>query len=167
VPGSAGGRPGRVQQVSVSNPGGVPKLPVERAWVGSLGLEGDAHRAGLHIHGGPDRAVCLYAIEAIERVAADGHQAFPGAYGENLTIGGLDWGSLRVGDVLEIGDDGLVIELTALTYPCKNNAHWFVDGQFSRISPKLFPQDARWYARVLTEGAVRRGDLVELVQGGS
>jgi MOSC domain-containing protein YiiM len=161
------GRHGRVHQVSVSNPGGVPKLPVERAWVGPLGLEGDAHRAGLHIHGGPDRAVCLYAVEAIRRVAAEGHRAFPGAYGENLTIEGLDWGALRAGDTLEIGDDGLLIELTAPTYPCKNNAQWFIDGQFSRISPRLHPEDSRWYARVLNEGAVRPGDGVEIVRCGS
>ncbi|MEA2676516.1 MAG: hypothetical protein QOJ81_657, partial [Chloroflexota bacterium] len=41
---------GRVVQVNVSG-GGVPKRPVERAWVGPLGLEGDAHRENT-VHGG-------------------------------------------------------------------------------------------------------------------
>jgi len=149
---------GRVVQVSISNPGGVPKLPVARAWVGMLGLEGDAHKAAPHIHGGPDRAVCLYCVEAIARVKADGHEAFPGAQGENLTLEGIDWGALRPGDRFEIGEDGLVLELTDPTAPCKNNARWFIGGDFSRISPKLYPQDSRWYARVLAEGAVQPGD---------
>ena len=61
--------------------------------MGPLGLESDAPKAAPHIHGGPDRAVCLYAVKAIARVQADGHQAFPDAYGENLTIEGLDWGA--------------------------------------------------------------------------
>ncbi len=164
APGREGGGAGRVVQVSVSSPGGVPKLPVERAWVGPLGLEGDGHKAPPHIHGGPERAVCLYAIEAIARVAADGHEAFPGAYGENVTVEGLDWAALRVGDTLSVGDDGLLIELTGPTAPCKNNARWFIEGDISRISHQHYPADARWYARVLLEGSVRPGDRVELLR---
>ena len=59
---------GRVLQVSVS-PGGVPKLPIERAWVGRFGLEGDKHSEPT-VHGGPHRAVCLFGIEVIERLQA-------------------------------------------------------------------------------------------------
>ena len=39
---------GRVLRVNVS-PGGVPKLPVERAHVGPLGLTGDAHNDDIGI----------------------------------------------------------------------------------------------------------------------
>jgi MOSC domain-containing protein YiiM len=48
-------------------------------------------------HGGPTAAVCLYAVEALARVAADGHEAFPGAYGENLTVEGHRLGPARRG----------------------------------------------------------------------
>jgi MOSC domain-containing protein YiiM len=96
-------------------------------------------------------------------VAADGHTAFPGAYGENLTLEGIDWGALRSGDRMAIGDDGLEIELTELDGPCKTIAHWFVNRRIARISPKLHPEDARWYARVLAEGSVQPGDRVEVV----
>ena len=41
-------------------------------------------------------------------------------------------------------------------------AHWFVDRRIARISPKLHPEDARWYARVLAEGPVEPGDRVEV-----
>ncbi len=152
---------GRVASVNVS-PGGVPKLPVASAWVGRLGLDADAHNEPEPIHGGPDQAVCLYSVEAIARVAADGHTAFPGAYGENLTLEGIDWGALRTGDRMSIGDGGLEIELTALDGPCQTIAHWFVERRIARISPKLHPQDARWYARVLGEGRVAPGDRVEV-----
>ena len=79
---------GRVLQVNVSA-GGVPKLPVERAWVGELGLDGDGHNHDT-VHGGPHRAVALLAIEAIERVQADGHPIEPGSVGENLTTTGIE-----------------------------------------------------------------------------
>ncbi|HSE92450.1 MAG TPA: MOSC domain-containing protein, partial [Methylomirabilota bacterium] len=77
---------GRIVQVSVS-PGGVPKRPVEAALVTALGVEGDAHRDTEH-HGGPERAVCLYALEAIEALQHEGHPIVPGALGENLTVAG-------------------------------------------------------------------------------
>jgi len=150
---------GRVASVNVSK-GGVPKLPIERAWVGTLGLDADGHDSPMH--GGPIAAVCLYSVEAIARVAADGHTAFPGAYGENLTLEGIDWGRLREGDRLAIGDDGLEIELTRYSAPCSKQARWFVDERIARISHMVHPEDSRWYARVLAEGPVATGDRVEV-----
>ncbi len=155
---------GRIVSVNIS-PGGVPKLPVDDAWVGTLGLEGDSHDSPNH--GGPIAAVCLYATEAIARVAADGHTAFPGAFGENLTLEGIDWGSLGPGDRLAIGDDSLELELTQPASPCDKQARWFADAAIERISIKRFPADARWYARVLGAGRVEVGDRVELTKAAS
>lgn len=154
---------GRVHQVNVSSPGGVPKLPVQSAFVRRLGLEGDGHNEPEPLHGGPEAAVSLYSVEAIARVAADCHRAFPGAYGENLTLEGIDLGSLRAGDRLRVGEAGLTIQLTDHASPCQTIAHWFVERRIARISPKLHPEDARWYARVLEEGPVAPGDAVELL----
>ena len=152
-------RSGRVVSVNVS-PGGVPKLPVAKQWVGRMGLADDRHTEPEPMHGGVDQAVCLYSTEAIARVSADGHNAFPGAFGENLTLEGIEMSSLAAGDRLVIGDGGLVIETTWNAAPCKTQQHWFVDGRFARISHKTHPEDARWYARVITEGPVRPGDAV-------
>jgi MOSC domain-containing protein YiiM len=150
----------RIASVNIS-PGGVPKLPVEGAWVGSRGLAGDGHNEPEPSHGGPDKAVCLYAVESIARVAADGHTAFPGAFGENLTLQGIELLTLASGDRLAIGDAGLVIQLTERSEPCQTIAHWFVDRRIARIGSPQHPEDARWYARVLREGTVRTGDRVE------
>ena len=125
-----------------------------------MGLADDRHHEPEPMHGGVDQAVCLYSVEAIARVAADGHTAFPGAFGENLTLEGIEMDSLAEGDRLAIGEDGLVIEMTKYAGPCKTQAHWFIDGRFARISHKTHPNDARWYARVISEGPVRPGDAV-------
>ncbi len=153
---------GSVASINIS-PGGVPKLPVDEVWVGKLGLAGDGHTEPVPDHGGPDKAVSIYSLESIARVAADGHQAFPGAYGENLTLSGIELGDLAAGDRLRIGDRGLTIEIVEHAQPCQTIGHWFVDRRIARISGKTNPADARWYARVLTEGPMRTGDAVEQV----
>jgi MOSC domain-containing protein YiiM/GNAT superfamily N-acetyltransferase len=151
---------GRVLQVNVSV-GGVPKLPVELAWVGRLGLEGDAHREAT-VHGGPHRAVCLFGIEAIERLQAEGHPVRPGGVGENLTTGGVEWSLLPIGTRARIGDS-LEIELASPTNPCATQKPNFIDGRFSRISIDLHPSDSRMYARVLHDGEVRPGDEIRIL----
>jgi MOSC domain-containing protein YiiM/SAM-dependent methyltransferase len=156
-----GGNAGFVVSVNTS-PGGVPKRPMAGTRIGPLGLEGDKQADPVH-HGGPFQAVCLYPIEAIERIAAEGHQAFPGAYGDNLTLAGIDWHGRRTGDRLRIGADGPLLELTDDATPCAKQARWFVDGAIARISILRFPDDARWYARVLEEGPVAPGDPVTLL----
>lgn len=152
-------RSGRVVSVNV-NEGGVPKLPVAGQWVGPLGLADDRHIEPEPSHGGLDQAVCLYSMEAIARLVAEGHNAFPGAFGENLTLEGIELDAIAPGDRLAIGDGGLVIEITWNAAPCYKQADWFIDGKFARISHKTHPEDARWYARVISEGPVRPGDAV-------
>src|SRR5919107_4461162 len=82
--------------------GGVPKLPVARARVTSAGVEGDRQRK-LTIHGGPDRALCLWSLELIEALRAEGHPVVPGSAGENVTISGVDWGRVVPGARLRLG----------------------------------------------------------------
>lgn len=151
---------GRVVQVSVSD-GGVPKRPVERAWVGVLGLEGDAHRENT-VHGGPHRAVCLFSIEAIERLHSEGHPIEPGSAGENLTTSGIEWSLLPVGTRARIGDQ-LELEVSSSTTPCATQVRNFSDGNFNRIRIELHPSDSRMYARVITEGEVKLGDPITLL----
>ena len=153
---------GFVASVNVS-PGGVPKHPIAGTRIRSLGLDGD-HQADPRNHGGPLQAVCLYSVESIERIAGEGHAAFPGAYGENLTLAGIDWDGLRGGDRLRIGGDGPLLQLTDDATPCVKQARWFVGGDISRISIRRHPEDARWYASVVEEGPVAPGDRVELIR---
>lgn len=150
--------PARVLQVNTS-PGGVPKRAVAEAFVGREGLSGDSVNHP-KIHGGPERAVCLFALELIQALQAEGHPIFPGAVGENLTVAGLDWPSLEVDDVLVVGEAR--IQLSQRVEPCKTIAGAFADGGFKRIKPDRAPDETRWYARVLDEGVVRPGDEVRV-----
>jgi len=151
---------GRIVQLSVSS-GGVPKRAVDRARVTALGVDGDAHRHLEH-HGGPERAVCLFSLEAIRELQAEGHPLVPGALGENVTIEGLDWSAVQPSARLSLGDE-VVLEITRYTTPCFNIRPAFRDGDYSRVSQKRHPGRSRVYARVVTTGTLRRGDPVRLL----
>ena len=138
--------------------GGLPKLPVPEAWVSVEGMDGDRHRNRL-LHGGPERALCLFSFEILEALRQEGHMVYAGACGENLTVAGLDWSHMKPGEQLYLGED-LHIELTSYCDPCRHNARWFIGEDYNRISHQHHPGWSRLYARVLSEGRVRQGDQV-------
>jgi len=150
---------GRLLQVNVSD-GGVPKVPMPAARINIDGVEGDRQRADT-VHGGPHRAVSILGIEAIQRVAAEGHPIAPGTTGENLTIKGFDVSTLAIGTRLAIGDE-VIVEISKPTNPCRTIRHSFTDRRFGRLSIQAYPADSRMYARVLHEGTVRPGDGIRL-----
>ncbi|MCA1710828.1 MAG: MOSC domain-containing protein [Actinobacteria bacterium] len=147
---------GTVVQVSTS-PGGVPKLPVASAQVTRRGLVGDKQANRVH-HGRPRQAVCLWSADVIDALADEGQPIGYGSTGENLTLRGLDWRSIRPGVRLQVGE--ALLETTPYAIPCKKNAQWFVDGRFRRMSHDVHPGSSRIYARVLVEGVVVQGDRV-------
>lgn len=147
-------------QISVSA-GGVPKEPIPRGDVTPLGLVGDAQRDRRH-HGGPERALCLFALEHILALRAGGHPIYPGATGENVTIAGLDWATLVPGVRLQLGPEVLV-EVTGYANPCSNITAAFRDGAINEISEKKYPGRSRLYTRVLRAGSIRPGDAVHVV----
>jgi MOSC domain-containing protein YiiM len=151
---------GQVVQINVNPQGGVPKLPAASAQISAKGVAGDKQR-NRRFHGGPQRAVSLYSHEHIQALRAEGHPITPGSTGENLTIGGLDWAALNIGDRLQIGEE-LRIEITGYAAPCSNIAGSFAGGASTRISQKLHPGWSRLYAKVLAEGQVRVGDMVTI-----
>lgn len=160
---SQSGRPSypHVHQINVSD-GGIPKQPVLEAKVAQDGVEGDRQR-NLKVHGGPDRAVCLFSVELIERMQDEGHSIDAGSSGENLTLAGLAWDRLQPGTRLNIGPD-VRLEVSSYCAPCELNARWFRDGDITRISQRAHPGWSRLYARVLRSGVVRPGDVVQVLQ---
>jgi MOSC domain-containing protein YiiM len=155
--------PGTIVQISTSS-GGVPKLPVERAYLTTEGLLGDRQKH-TDIHGGPERALCLYSAEVIERLRAEGHPIAPGTAGENVTLAGVEWSTMLSGARLRLGGE-VEVEITRYTAPCKSIAGSFLDGRFTRISQKVHPGWSRVYARVLREGWLVTGQPVELIRPG-
>ncbi|MBA3644850.1 MAG: MOSC domain-containing protein [Gemmatimonadaceae bacterium] len=145
------GRTGKVASINSSG-GGVPKRPVLFSNVNTLGLEADRHVS--KDHGGPDRAICIYSLDLIKALRAEGHPIDVGTAGENLTVEGLDWALMRPGAILTVGAE-VRLEITSFTPPCKTIKASFLEGNFVRISEKVHPGWSRVYARILTPGEVK------------
>ena len=149
---------GEVIQVSGSS-GGLPKTPLLSARVDKSGVVGDRQASRQH-HGAPFQALCLFSAEVIDQFSAQGHPITYGSAGENVTIRGTDWAQLRAGIDVQIGE--VVCRLTAPAVPCSQNAPWFTDRDFTRLSHEKHPGHSRWYASVVTEGTINPGDSVHL-----
>jgi MOSC domain-containing protein YiiM len=148
---------GELVQINVSD-GGVPKRPIPSTSIGFSGLDGDRQGSRKH-HGRPWQALCLWSTDVVDRFAADGHPIFYGACGENLSIRGLPWPEVRPGVRFRIGT--VLAEASLYSLPCKNNAPWFTDRDFTRIHHERGPV-SRMYASVLEPGEVSVGDEVVL-----
>lgn len=141
--------PARIFHLAISN-GGAPKQAIREGVVGEVGIVGDRQKH-TKIHGGPLRALCLYSLELIEKLQAEGHPIYPGSVGENVTISGLPWATLGSGTRLALGDE-VVIELTTEATPCKNIGPSFLGKEFKRL---WAPGEMRWYCKVLEPGVLR------------
>lgn len=163
---AAARRRGRVASLNVSD-GGVPKHAVAEVVVGPDGLAGDRQR-NLKYHGGPRRAVCLWALERIEALRGEGHPVTVGSTGENVTLAGLDWARVVPGAILRLGgpDPGDVVELeiTGYTVPCRTIGGSFAWRRTGRISQKTHPGWSGVYAAVRRGGVVRVGDDALLME---
>lgn len=151
-------QPAYLVSINVNPKGGVPKHQVEQAQISSEKVLGDKQR-NLKFHGGPDRAVSLFSYDLIQALQAEGHPITPGSTGENLTIAGLDWSSIQVGDRLQVG--AVQLEITGYAKPCTHIIASFAQGSITRMSQTVNPGWSRLYARVLQEGEVYRNDVVE------
>src|SRR2546423_5034358 len=154
---------GYIHQLNCAD-GGVPKRPVAAAELTATGLVGD-RQAHPDIHGGPERALCLYALERIAALQREGHPIYPGSVGENVTVAGLDWAQIAPGMRLALGDE-VVIEITRPANPCNSLVASFIGGEFKRIAQKLHPGESRLYARVIRTGRLAAGQTVRVLANG-
>lgn len=134
--------------------------------IGRDGVDGD-QQADRRFHGGPEKAVLLYALEhypfwtrALRCVELP-----PGTFGENLTLEGwpLLERELRVGDLLQIGDAtrGARVQLTTPRQPC-----WKLEARMGLPGfAKAFLESGRIgsYARVTQPGTIAAGDPIVVV----
>jgi MOSC domain-containing protein YiiM len=139
----------RLFQISIST-GGVPKLPITEAFVSKTKVGDDLHNHPEH--GGLLRAVCVFSLERILALQAEGNTIFPGAVVENWTIAGLDCDDLHLGSQLKIGDE-VLLEIDTFAPPCGKLRRFLKD--FNHISEERHPGWVRPYCKVLQTGTVR------------
>jgi len=152
---------GRPAQIGVR--GGRPvmsaigKAPVAgRVRVAGINVAGDA-QADRRVHGGPDKAVYAYAEEDIAWWAEGLRRELgPGAFGENLTVEGVDVSGAVIGERWRIGS--VELEVCQPRQPCTKLARRFGDLQMVRRFALALRPGA--YLRIVAEGELAAGDAI-------
>ncbi len=139
---------------------GIFKLPVRgRVAVSHQGIEGDRQVDRRH-HGGPWKAVYAYGAGHYPAWEEELGRELPyGAFGENLTIDGLNEGEVGVGDRFTVGS--VELEATQPRQPCFKLGIRLEDPHL----PRRFLRAGRpgVYFRVVREGELGEGDPVRCV----
>jgi MOSC domain-containing protein YiiM len=141
---------------------GIFKTPVDGpVFVGFEHLAGD-QQADLTVHGGRDKAVCVYSADHYPAWAGT---LWPevgafGAFGENLSVAGVTEDDVCIGDVWAAGD--LRFQVSQPRQPCWKLARkWRIPDLVDRV---VTTGRTGWYFRVLEEGAVVAGTTLTLVE---
>lgn len=155
---------GTIQQINVkpSTPGehGLPKRPVDSAFITKEGVRGDFN---LYRHeecgDDPDMALLIMPIETINQLNSEGWPIRPGDLGENLTTSGIGYSSFGVGKVFAVGK--MRFQVSKACDPCDNLFLLpYVGKSKGPEFLKTMLERRGWYARVLTEGWVNPRDQI-------
>lgn len=157
----------RVIQINISG-GGIPKKPIPVGTVTFTKVEGDNWN-DRRFHGWPDQAICLYSLELIDELKAEGFPLFPGALGENFTTEGLDFRAVRLGDRYRVGDE-VEIRITKIRVPCRTitvygegiiKATYDLEVKHGNVNTPKWGRSG-YYAEVSKEGRVYPDDPIVL-----
>jgi len=141
---------------------GIYKDPVAgRILLSPTNLAGDG-QADLTVHGGPDKAVCVYPADhyALWRQELGVQDCGPGWFGENFSVLGQRETDVSIGDTFRVGT--AVVQVSQPRAPCSKLGRRWKRGDM----PKIVVHTGRtgWYLRVLEAGDVESGDALTLVE---
>lgn len=124
-----------------------------------MGLSGD-RVCDLLNHGGRDKAVYAFALDHYDhwRTTLDKPGLGPGAFGENLTMAGLDEAAICIGDRLSVGS--ALLEVSQPRVPCFKLGAALGDEQAPALFTRHFHTGV--YFRVVREGEISEGDAAEI-----
>lgn len=129
--------------------------------VRKLGLDGDGQANKKH-HGGVDKALCVYSLEHYNywRKQLNEPGFMPGAFGENLTVEGINEVDVCLGDIWQVGSAKL--QVSQPRQPCATLARrWAVKDLALQVQKNGY---TGWYLRVLEEGTIEQGEEVKLIE---
>ena len=155
LPGTIGERRGRPVESAIA------KARVEESdlHLGVINLAGD-RQADLSVHGGPDKAVYVYATEHYPAWQADGFAVDVGGLGENVALAGATERDVLLGDVWRWGE--ALVQVSQPRSPCYKLA---IHTGRKDIGPRMIEtRRCGWYLRVLEPGTVPTSGPLTLEQ---
>lgn len=137
------------------------KVPVNTSTrLSYLNFQGD-EQADKKNHGGEDKAVCLYPAQHYRHWEEHYKTTFSiPAFGENLTVEGIDEREVRIGDIFQLGE--AILQVSEPRKPCYIIARTHgIDDFPARVMELGY---TGFYLRVVHEGAVTPGDYMTLIE---
>jgi MOSC domain-containing protein YiiM len=137
----------------------IGKAPVEgRVRVAGVNIAGD-DQADRRVHGGPDKAIYAYAREDSAWWEGElGYDLAPGAFGENLTVEGVDVSGALIGERWRLGT--VELEVCQPRFPCFKLGLRFGDPKMLKRFTRAERPGA--YLRIVREGELGAGDAVQV-----
>jgi MOSC domain-containing protein YiiM len=147
------GRPTGIFKTAVNGP----------VQIGPEGLIGDV-QADRRVHGGPEKAIHQFPVGNLQKLALRfpeiAQQFVPGCMGENISTPEWDESDVCIGDVFRLGTAR--VQLNQPRTPCwKIDARHGIEGITRYVAENGI---AGWYYRVLDNGVVAAGDVLELIE---
>ena len=139
----------RVLAVNISEEKGTIKRQVNKIYLDSMGVQGDAHA-------GPwNRQVSLLGLESVRRFEKQaGRKIQYGEFAENITTDGMELYYTNPLDRFVMG--GIELEVTQIGKQC----HGDNCAIFREVGNCVMPKEGI-FCRVLQEGELRAGDILE------
>jgi len=143
---------GKVVSVNISKDKGEKKHNVGQCMlIRDKGLKDDAHAGFMH------RQVSLLSTDSITKIKEKGIDVGYGDFAENLTTEGIELFTLPVGTKLKVGG-GIILRVSQIGKECHAGC-----AIFQQIGDCVMPREGV-FAEVLTEGEVKTGDGIEVIQ---
>ena len=142
---------------------GFFKKPVnEKIFLDELGFRGDGV-GDSRIHGGKDLAVCAYFVDHFPYWKTQlGREINPGAFGENLSLAGINETQIYIGDIFRLGE--AEIEVSQPRQPChKLNKVFDLQAMACKVQTTGY---TGCYFRVKKTGWVMHGSAFEKIKEG-
>jgi MOSC domain-containing protein YiiM len=134
----------------------------EKIFLDELGFRGDGV-GDTRIHGGKDLAVCAYFADHFSHWQAElDREIKPGAFGENLSLAGINETQINIGDIFRLGE--AEIEVSQPRQPChKLNKAFDLQAMACKVQTTGY---TGCYFRVKKTGWVKPDSTVERTQEG-
>ena len=142
---------------------GIYKKPInEKVFLDELGFHGDGV-GNTRIHGGKDMAVCAYFVVHFPYWKKElDREIKPGAFGENLSLAGINETQMNIGDIYRLGE--AEIEVSQPRQPChKLNKVFDLKAMACKVQTTGY---TGCYLRVKKTGWVKSGSEFKKIKEG-
>lgn len=144
---------------------GLPKQSAEQVFVYRGGVEGDFNRYRHEKNNdSPDMALLIMPLETLRKLNSEGWPVAPGDLGENITSLGIPYDSYEPGKIYRVGESE--VQISEPCTACENLKvlHYIGEEKKADFIKTLTWKEGEaiinrrgWYARVLKDGAIKKG----------